>query len=291
MSSSADPAPRRAPTATPALRLARRAWKLLHIDSALALALAERALARAVDDADAPGEGWARLARGIHLLYFSRPQVAAEELRAARRAGAQPVAPGALRRGARAGAVVARHRPVGAAPRPARFPAQHDRRLLFGAQPVRAGLCLHVPGAARRAAGARPRLRRGAALQPRARAAPARRLPRGAQARAGRAGALRRREESAPGQRAVDQPHHRADRTRPGRRGAARPRTGLRAAGRRERARRADAALRDHGVRRAGRRRSRARARAGAARAGGRTRADRRGTGRARDRAGAAGAR
>jgi diguanylate cyclase (GGDEF)-like protein len=78
--------PRISPTsASPALRWARRAWKLLHIDSALALKLAERALERAMQDGDTGAEGWARLARGIHLLYFARPKVAAEELRSAQR--------------------------------------------------------------------------------------------------------------------------------------------------------------------------------------------------------------
>lgn len=55
----------------------------MHIDSARAIALADEALARAGNDAAA--QGWARLARGIHLLYFARPKVAAVELRAAQR--------------------------------------------------------------------------------------------------------------------------------------------------------------------------------------------------------------
>jgi len=66
-----------------ALRLARRAWKLLHIDSALAIELADRALDKARARGDAAGEGWARLARGFHLIYFARPRHAAPELRAA----------------------------------------------------------------------------------------------------------------------------------------------------------------------------------------------------------------
>ncbi|MDH4288328.1 MAG: diguanylate cyclase [Aquincola sp.] len=68
-----------------ALRLARRSWQLLHVDSALAIALADRALASALARGDATGEGWARLARGFHLLYFARPRHAAPELRAAQR--------------------------------------------------------------------------------------------------------------------------------------------------------------------------------------------------------------
>ena len=68
---------------TEAHRLALRAWKLLHIDSALAIELADQALAKALARKDAAGEGWARLARGFHLIYFARPRVAAPELRAA----------------------------------------------------------------------------------------------------------------------------------------------------------------------------------------------------------------
>jgi two-component system, cell cycle response regulator len=73
----------KSPRSSDALRLAQQAWKLLHIDSARAIALADQALAKALARADAPGEGWARLARGFHLIYFARPRVAAPELRAA----------------------------------------------------------------------------------------------------------------------------------------------------------------------------------------------------------------
>lgn len=58
---------------------------MLHIDTARAIDLADQALARARERGDRAGEGWARLARGVHLLYFARPKVAAEELRAALR--------------------------------------------------------------------------------------------------------------------------------------------------------------------------------------------------------------
>ncbi len=68
-----------------ALRLAQQAWRLLHVDSARALALADGALARALARGDAVGEAWARLARGFHLLYFARPRHAAPELKAAQR--------------------------------------------------------------------------------------------------------------------------------------------------------------------------------------------------------------
>jgi diguanylate cyclase (GGDEF)-like protein len=70
---------------TEALRLAQRAWGLLHIDSARAVALADQALQRALAHGDGAGESWARLARGIHLLYFARPRVASVELRTAQR--------------------------------------------------------------------------------------------------------------------------------------------------------------------------------------------------------------
>ena len=68
---------------TEALALARRAWQLLHVDSARAIALADKALAAAQSRSDAAGEAWARAARGFHLLYFARPRDAAPELRAA----------------------------------------------------------------------------------------------------------------------------------------------------------------------------------------------------------------
>lgn len=77
--------PRAVPRASEALRLAQRAWKLLHVDSAQAIVAADKALASARARADAVGEAWARLARGFHLLYFARPRDAAPELRAAAR--------------------------------------------------------------------------------------------------------------------------------------------------------------------------------------------------------------
>ena len=77
--------PRAAPRASEASRLAQRAWKLLHIDSVRALAMADKALALARARDDASGEAWARLARGFHLLYFARPRDAAIEMRAAAR--------------------------------------------------------------------------------------------------------------------------------------------------------------------------------------------------------------
>ena len=78
-----------APTAPPptssALRLARQAWRLLHVDSRRAIDCAEKALTRAQAQNDVLAEGWARLARGIHLLYFATPGAAAPELEEARR--------------------------------------------------------------------------------------------------------------------------------------------------------------------------------------------------------------
>ena len=70
---------------TEALALARRAWQLLHVDSARAIVLADKALAAARLRGDAAAEAWARTARGFHLLYFARPRDAAPELRAAAR--------------------------------------------------------------------------------------------------------------------------------------------------------------------------------------------------------------
>ncbi len=75
--------PRRRPTSS-ALRLARQAWRLLHLDSQRAIASADKALARALAQGDVLAEGWARLARGIHLLYFVTPGAAAPELEQAR---------------------------------------------------------------------------------------------------------------------------------------------------------------------------------------------------------------
>ncbi len=68
------------PRASEATRLAKRAWKLLHLDSARAIASADQALALAQARQDETGEGWARLARGFHLLYFARPRDAEPEL-------------------------------------------------------------------------------------------------------------------------------------------------------------------------------------------------------------------
>ncbi len=71
------------PSPTPAQRLARRAWRLLHVDAPQCLADAQRALARAQAGADGHGEALARLALGFHGLYFAAPAEAGAELRTA----------------------------------------------------------------------------------------------------------------------------------------------------------------------------------------------------------------
>jgi diguanylate cyclase (GGDEF)-like protein len=68
------------PATTAALRQARRAWNLLHADSAQARALATRAIAAAQADDDAQAEGWGRLALGFHMLYYATAAEAAREL-------------------------------------------------------------------------------------------------------------------------------------------------------------------------------------------------------------------
>ena len=76
-------ATRRAPLST-ALRQARRAWNLLHEDSAQARLSAERAIAAATTQGDTLAEAWGRVALGFHLLYYGTAGEAAGELRRAR---------------------------------------------------------------------------------------------------------------------------------------------------------------------------------------------------------------
>ena len=78
------PASARPPVST-ALRLARRSWRLQHLDSAQAIALAERALALALASDDVAAQARARLSRGFHLMYFATPGEAALELAEAQR--------------------------------------------------------------------------------------------------------------------------------------------------------------------------------------------------------------
>ena len=79
------PKPPATPSDSAALRMARRAWRLLHVDAAESIALADRALAGAVAARSAQAEAWARLARGFHQLYFSAPTEAGHELALAQR--------------------------------------------------------------------------------------------------------------------------------------------------------------------------------------------------------------
>jgi diguanylate cyclase (GGDEF)-like protein len=65
---------------SPALALARRAWKLLYRDSARCILLADQALAKALAQGDKAAEGWARLVRGLHLIWYATPQEASQEL-------------------------------------------------------------------------------------------------------------------------------------------------------------------------------------------------------------------
>jgi diguanylate cyclase (GGDEF)-like protein len=70
-------------SSTKAARLARKAWQLLHLDSARAITLAREALDIATCGVELVGQAWARLAIGYHLLYFGTPQEAAHELQQA----------------------------------------------------------------------------------------------------------------------------------------------------------------------------------------------------------------
>jgi len=73
------------PALTPALSLARRAWKLLYRDSPRCIMLADQALAKALELNDDNAEGWAHLVRGLHLIWYATPQEAASELLEAQR--------------------------------------------------------------------------------------------------------------------------------------------------------------------------------------------------------------
>jgi diguanylate cyclase (GGDEF)-like protein len=73
--------PRTPPTA--ALRLARKAWRLLYSDSRQCVALAEQAFARASKRGDLAAQGRARMALGFHLIWYATPAEAMQELREA----------------------------------------------------------------------------------------------------------------------------------------------------------------------------------------------------------------
>ena len=78
-----SPTPRASPTA--ALRLARKSWQLLYSDSQGCIALAEQAFERAARRGDAAAQGWARLTRGFHLIWYGTPQEAMADLNQAQR--------------------------------------------------------------------------------------------------------------------------------------------------------------------------------------------------------------
>ncbi|HET7794438.1 MAG TPA: GGDEF domain-containing protein, partial [Rhizobacter sp.] len=75
-----DAPPSQSQPQSPALGLARRAWKLLYRDSSRCITLADQALARALESDDTAAGGWAHLVRGFHLMWYSTPQEAAREL-------------------------------------------------------------------------------------------------------------------------------------------------------------------------------------------------------------------
>jgi diguanylate cyclase (GGDEF)-like protein len=77
-----SPAPSR-PPATAAWRLARRAWRLLYSDSQRCFAVADQAFQRGCRQGDQGAQGWARLARGFHLIWYATPQEATAELQQA----------------------------------------------------------------------------------------------------------------------------------------------------------------------------------------------------------------
>ena len=79
-----SPVNARAPT-TAALRLARRSWRFLYSDSQRCYATAQQAFERAVRRGDLEAQGWARLARGFHLIWYATPQEAMDELNGAQR--------------------------------------------------------------------------------------------------------------------------------------------------------------------------------------------------------------
>ena len=71
------------PAPTTALRLARRAWTLLLVDTDKAIHHADRALALALQLGDLQAQALARNVRGFHFQYFGTLDQAAEELRQA----------------------------------------------------------------------------------------------------------------------------------------------------------------------------------------------------------------
>lgn len=70
---------------SPALRQAKRAWRLQYRESRESIALANKAFARAISTADIAAEGWARLSRGYFRMRYETTPAAIEELAQARR--------------------------------------------------------------------------------------------------------------------------------------------------------------------------------------------------------------
>ncbi len=67
------------------LRLARKSWQLLYSDSQGCIAAAELAFERAVRRGDLAAQGWARLTRGFHLIWYGTPHEAMGDLDEAQR--------------------------------------------------------------------------------------------------------------------------------------------------------------------------------------------------------------
>ena len=80
-----NPATPPRPVPSAALRQARKAWRLLYSDSQQCITLAERALATALQRGDVAAQGWARLTRGFHKIWYDTPQNAGVELDDAQR--------------------------------------------------------------------------------------------------------------------------------------------------------------------------------------------------------------
>jgi len=72
-------------SSTAALRQARRSWQLLYSDSQRCIAAAESAFERALQRHDVAAQGWARLTRGFHLIWYGTPQEAMADLAEAQR--------------------------------------------------------------------------------------------------------------------------------------------------------------------------------------------------------------
>ena len=79
-----SPVKPRASSAAP-LRLARKSWQLLYSDSQGCIAAAEQAFDAAAQRGDLAAQGWARLTRGFHLIWYGTPQEAMADLDEAQR--------------------------------------------------------------------------------------------------------------------------------------------------------------------------------------------------------------